>query len=90
MVFAAAACGLWMVLAALLFRGGRCPSNPLRLALALSGVPLLGVVTYLQGPLVGLFALACGTLVLSRQHLPRLFGAGRGRSAPDEAAPGRD
>jgi hypothetical protein len=61
-----AAAALWLLAAVLLrWRGGPA-SAPVRLVLALAGIPLLGLLTWQAGPWPGTLGLLLGVLLLPR------------------------
>lgn len=72
MIFCAAICALWLAFALRALRGKACPSIWVQGVLVGTAIPLVGMLTYLQGPLMGLGALICVTLVLSLHYVPRL------------------
>lgn len=71
------ASALWLVAALLVTSRHAMPlAGPARVALVVTGVPLLGWITYDLGPLPGLGGLLIGAAVLMRCRLPRLTGRG--------------
>jgi hypothetical protein len=69
-IWGAAAVWLLMALAAR-WRGNRAAIR-LRVALALAGVPLLGLLTWQAGPVPGTLGLLLGALLLSRADTDRM------------------
>jgi hypothetical protein len=67
-----AAAALWLLLAlAIRWRAGRAAIR-LRVALALAGVPLVGLLTWQAGPVPGTLGLLLGALLLSRASTDRM------------------
>ena len=71
MVLTAGAVLIWLVagLAALAVPPDR--AHPVRLALVVAGIPLLGLVTLYLGPLAGLAGLGLGTGVMVLHRVPQ-------------------
>lgn len=74
MLASAVASSVWLLCAALVLRRGGETAGMMRVGLAVAGVPLVGAITYLLGPLLGLGALALGTILLCLHRLPRWRG----------------
>lgn len=71
------ASALWLVAAVLVTaRQAMALAGLARLALVVTGVPLVGWITYALGPLAGLGGLLIGAAVLLRCRLPRLTARG--------------
>jgi hypothetical protein len=67
-----AAAGLWLLLALAIRGRGVRAAIRLRVALALAGVPLLGLLTWQAGPVPGTLGLLLGVLLLSRASTDRM------------------
>lgn len=64
--------GLWLLVALAACRLPGPAALRARTGLMALGIPLLGFITYAQGPLPGLAGLLVGTVVLGLHRLPRL------------------
>lgn len=66
------AIALWVIACLAVARARPSQAYGLRLVLLICGVPLLGLITWLQGPVLGLIGLVAGTLALTVHRLPTL------------------
>lgn len=71
------AIALWLTACLAVNRARPSQALGLRLVLVVIGIPMLGLMTWLQGPFVGLFGLVSGAVALSIHRLPSWLRAGR-------------